>query len=433
MVDRACLDWYCRTIAGVYGLVPGDRVLQFSSIGFDVLIDEVFPTLIAGATVVPRRPGMTDSVSRFLERCDRLDLTVLNIPTAYWHELAALLRGGRRHLPPGIRLVVIGGERALPARLADWYDAPTAGVRLLHAYGPTETTVAATIEELAPTRPAGLPGGEVPIGRPLPGVVAHILDDDLRPVPPGEPGELVVGGVGVSLGYLNAPELTARKFIDGGEAVPGAGRVYRTGDIVRQRPDLSLEYVGRRDQQVQIRGMRVEIGEIESVLSTHPAVHSAVVELRGSDAASYRLAAHVRLAGGTWAVGVHELYGYLSERLPAHMVPTAYALLDDLPMLPNGKIDRQRLARRTRFEPVRGRPLTTPETSAEQAIAELWEQLLGVAPVGADDGFIELGGNSLLGTRLILAMEERFGVDVGWDELLAGASVRELAARVDGP
>jgi amino acid adenylation domain-containing protein len=259
-----------------YQLDPGDRVLQFATLSFDVAAEELFPTWLSGATLV-LRPGRTViGLADFVRLVEHERLSVLNIPTAYWHELVGEMSRSGLRLPPCVRLVIIGGEKALPEPLASWRKLVGNRVRLINAYGPTEATITTTMYEAGEDRRSG-DFGSVPIGRPIANTQVYILDRHFQPTPVGVPGELHLGGVCLARGYLKHPELTADKFIpDPFGDLPGA-RLYRTGDVARYLPSGDIELIGRRDHQVKIRGFRIELGEIEAVLAAHPSVREAVV------------------------------------------------------------------------------------------------------------------------------------------------------------
>ena len=332
---------YTLAAAELFGLGAEDRVLQFASLSFDTAAEEIFPALLRGAPLVLRTEDMLDSLPGFLQACERWHVTVLDLPTAYWHELASALAAGTLALPPSLRLVIIGGERALPERVRDWWREAPKHVRLLNTYGPTEATVVATSSELSALAEPKVEG-EVPIGTPIPNVRVYLLDPRSRLVPPGIPGELHIGGAGLARGYLDQPGPTAQQFIpDPFSPEPGA-RLYRTGDRARWRPDDQLEFLGRVDEQVKVRGFRIEPGEIEAVLRDHPAVRDAVVVATEDDLGQQRLAAYL-VAAVTPAPVLGDLRGYLQTRLPDYMIPSTLSLLDALPLTPNGKVDRRAL------------------------------------------------------------------------------------------
>jgi len=398
-------------------LRPGDRLLQVASVSFDISVEEIFPTWGAGAAVVFRPAELPDGAgfSRLLEE---REITVIDPPTALWHEWMRALEEGAP-FPPSLRLCVIGGERAREDAVAAWARV-SGGARLWNSYGPTEITVTATTHRVEADAD---PRASVPIGRPVAGARAYVLDTRMRPLPAGIPGELFVGGAGVARGYLGRPGLTAERFLpDAVSGVPGA-RVYRTGDRVRRRVGGELEFLGRVDEQVKVRGFRVEPGEIESVLRAFPGVRDAVVVARG-DGAAKRLAAYVTPAG----VDTGALREHAAARLPEYMVPSAFAVLDALPMTPGGKVDRRALP-----EPEfgAGAGWVAPRTLTEEMVAGIWAELLGVERVGAEDGFFDLGGHSLLATRLVTRVREAFGVEVPMRVVFRNATLARFAARVD--
>lgn len=416
--------------ARMYGLGPGDRVLQFCSISFDVSIEELFPTWQSGATVVLRpddAPVLGQGWSDWLER---QDITVLNLPTAYWHEWVRDLHRRGARLPGCVRLVVVGGERALGGVYRSWLEVGGDRVRWVNAYGPAETSVLATAYE----PPAGghIPGDrDPPIGRPLANTLVRILDRDGRPVAAGDDGELYIGGAGLALGYLNQPELTARRFVPDPFADRDGARLYRTGDLVRLLEDGNLEFVGRRDQQVKIRGFRIECAEVTSALTRHPRVSEAVVGAYEPRPGDRRLVAHV-VPGGAPAPSPAALRAFLAERLPVFMLPSAFVLLDALPTTPNGKVDRDRLPPPGDPRDDLGTAYRAPRTAAEAAVADVWSQVLGLDQIGVDDDFFDLGGHSLLATQIVADLRQRIAVDLGVGALLDSPTVAGLAATVEG-
>ncbi|MGH8772797.1 MAG: non-ribosomal peptide synthetase, partial [Burkholderiales bacterium] len=287
MVEHRSLVNYSEYAAVEYRLRPDDRVLQFASLNFDASAEEIYPCLIRGAALILRNDDMLASAAQFLENCREWRLTVLSLPTAWWHEIAASVIPEKLAIPSSLRLAIIGGEAAAADWLASWLEWTGSRVALINTYGPTEATVVATrwkapqaINDLA----------TVPIGRPIANTQVCILDPYLNPVPIGVPGELCIGGAGLARGYLNRPELTAEKFI----ANPlGAGRLYKTGDLARYRTDGNLEFLGRIDTQVKIRGFRIELGEIETALNQHPGVKACAVLARDDTPGDRRLVAYV--------------------------------------------------------------------------------------------------------------------------------------------
>ncbi len=429
VVTHRALANYATAAVGLYGVTPDDRVLQFASLSFDASAEEIYPALLGGAALVLRTEQMLADAATFFARCAEWGVTVLDLPTAYWHELVAELERGAVRLPDAVRLVIIGGERALPERVAAWRRHVGAAVRLVNTYGPTEATVVATLAELQGREEAAVlpdqPLPAVPIGRPVPNGRAYVLDGEMRPLPLGARGELYVGGLGVARGYLGRPELTAERFVpDPFAGEPGA-RLYRTGDVVRWRRAGELEFVGRADDQVKVRGFRVELGEIEDVLLRHPAVRDAVVAAREDEPGRTRLVGYVVAAGEVpTAAG---LRAHLKAELPEHMVPAAFVVLDALPRTGSGKVDRRALP----APEAPGAPAESyvaPRTEAERCLAEIWAAVLKLERVGVRDNFFELGGHSLLATQVVSRVRQAFGAELPLRAIFERPTVGELAA-----
>ncbi len=324
----------------LYDLGPSDRTLQFSSISFDIAIEEIFPTWIAGGTVVLRTEQMPLSGEDFLRWIGQSGVTVLDLPTAYWHELVRALTEAGAALPKTLRLLIVGGEKASASAYGAWLKCGGSRVRWINTYGPTEASIIVSSYEPDASQP--IPDN-LPIGRPIANIRLYILDEKLQPVPAGTPGELHVGGPGVARGYLRRPELTAQKFIADPfclEPVEPGARLYKTGDLARYLPDGNIEFLGRTDFQVKIRGFRVELGEIEAVLEKHEGVAEGVVVAREVDGEK-RLTAYV--VASRPRPQENELRKLLRERLPEYMVPADFVFLESFPLTPNGKVDRRAL------------------------------------------------------------------------------------------
>jgi amino acid adenylation domain-containing protein len=428
-IPHSALANYISYAGDFFGLTPADRVLQFASISFDVAAEEIFSSLTRGATLVLRNDFMLSSVADFLETCAKWRTTVLDLPTAYWHELTATLFAEHLTMPDCIRLVVIGGERAIPERLAQWQTRIGSRVRLCNGYGPTEATIAATMCEL--TDSAGEDSlAEVSIGWPVSNVQVYVVDENLAPVPAGMAGELIIGGQGLARGYLNRPELTAEKFIPNPFGKNPDSRLYRTGDLARFRSDGKLEFLGRIDQQVKIDGYRIETGEIETVLRQHPAVWEAVVIAREDVPGDKRLVAYVVFVRQA-TVEAGKLRSFLRTMLPHYMVPSAVVFLDALPLTPNGKVDRRSLPLPDRSADKHG-AFATPRDKLELRLVKIWQEVLDLSSVGAQDNFFDLGGDSLLAMRLLARIEKQFSCAISLATIFAAPTVEELAALLRG-
>ncbi|HEV2810692.1 MAG TPA: amino acid adenylation domain-containing protein [Acidimicrobiales bacterium] len=426
LAHRALVNHH-RAAMTRYRLGPGDRVLQFCSISFDVSVEEIFPTWSSGATVVLRPDDAPILGRSWTEWLRRQRLSVVNLPTAYWHEWVRDLHGRGDRLPPDLRLVVVGGDKALGSVYRTWLEVGGAGVRWINAYGPTEASVMATVYEAAPGQAIS---GDPPIGRALPGVSVHLLDDRGRPVPAGETGEIHIGGIGLARGYLRRPELTAAAFIPDPFSAEAGARLYGTGDLARLTPKGDFEFVGRIDDQVKVRGFRIECGEVEAALAAHPAVGEAVVLAKEDDGGDKRLVAYT-VASGTDATSPAELRRFLADRLPGYMVPANFVALEAFPLTPNGKLDRDALPPPSRSRPDLGASWEAPRGATEETVAAIWSQVLGVGGLGADDDFFELGGHSLLATQAVARLREAFAIELPLRAIFEAPTVSGLAAVVD--
>ncbi|MFJ3493811.1 amino acid adenylation domain-containing protein [Streptomyces sp. NPDC086091] len=384
-VGHAALAHFVAAATPRYALRREDRVLQFAPAHFDASVEEIFLTLCAGATLVIRPDDMTESVPGFLDACARLRISVLDLPTAYWHEVAYALSTGAAALPAAVRTVVIGGEAALPERVGRWRKAVGTSVALLNTYGPTEATVVATVADLhAP----GLAPGDVPIGVPLPGTRAAVVD-----------GELYLLGPALADGYR--PEVPDSARFAPLTALPGAPRAYRTGDLVRVGDDGLLRFLGRADAEFKISGHRVQPAEVESALLALAGIREAAVTGQILADGTRRLAAHLVAEPG--APSAAQVRHALRAALPAAMVPSAIDFVDRLPRTGSGKIDRAALA---------GPPETRGAADGgplEAAITGVWGRALGNDGVTADDDVFDLGAQSLQAIQVA----NRLGVALG--------------------
>jgi aspartate racemase len=404
----------------VYGIQRSDRVLQFSSISFDIAVEEIFPTWFAGATVVLRSEQMSIGGADFLRWINRNKITVLDLPTAYWHELVHELVQSGQELPERLRLVIVGGEKASASVYASWLQAGGDRVRWINTYGPTEASVIVSAYEPDPAQPFP---DNLPIGRPIANVRLYVLDSELQPAAVGEPGELHIGGPGVARGYLNHPELTAAKFIADPFSHEADARLYKTGDMVRYLADGNIEFQGRIDFQVKIRGFRVELGEIEAVLEKHAGVAQAVVTAREANGEK-RLAGYVVAVPN--AVTAIELRRYLRDSIPEYMVPADLVFLKSLPLTPNGKVDRRALPEPETLDAGGAVGLVVARDEFESRMASLWEQVLGKRPIGVRENFFELGGHSLLAVRLTSRIEKQFGKKLTITALIQAPTVESM-------
>ncbi|HET7177530.1 MAG TPA: amino acid adenylation domain-containing protein, partial [Solirubrobacterales bacterium] len=417
---------YLRFLLSAYGLAAGDRALQLASLSFDASVRDLLGPLAAGATVVLVEPERAKDAAALVAAIERQRITCL--PSVVPSLLRSLLdaaeeRGGGSH--GALRLILASGERLHYADAARVRRAFGPAVEIVNQYGPTECTMTSSFHRLAAT---GRGAAEAPVGRPIRERRFHVLDGG-APVPRGAVGDLYVGGRGLSRGYLGRPDLTAACFIpDPFGTVPG-GRLYATGDRVRQLADGSLEFLGRADQQIKLRGFRIEPAEVERELCRHPQVKQAAVLLREDQPGEARLVAYVAAEGD--GAPARELREMLARRLPDYMVPALFVPLSALPLTPNGKLDRRALPPPERASPsaVDGEPVA-PRTPVEEILAGIWSDLLRRERLGVDDNFFELGGHSLLATRVASRVRGTLGVDLPLAELFARPTVARLAQAV---
>jgi amino acid adenylation domain-containing protein len=398
---------------------PVRGFLLLSSVSFDSSVAGIFWTLCSGGSLhLPPNDAWHDPV-RLVEIAARGRVShVLCVPSLY----AALLDEAERRPGWDPAVAIVAGEEC-PRGLVERHFGLLPGTALYNEYGPTEGTVWCTVHACRADDASRL----VPIGRPVPGTRVYVLDAAGGPAPAGVVGEVHVGGGGVARGYLGRPELTAEKFVpDPFSPQPGA-RLYRTGDRARWRPDGELEFLGRFDAQVKVRGFRIEPGEIEAALRGHPAVREAAVLAREDAPGQRRLVAYGVVEEGA-EVRVPELRTYLAARLPEHMVPAAFVVMETLPLTPNGKVDRRALP-----APEAGgeAEYVPPRTVVEELLCGIWSEVLGVERVGVEDDFFALGGHSMLATRVAFRVQQTFGVEVPLRDLFETPTVAALALSVE--
>jgi amino acid adenylation domain-containing protein len=416
MITHRAACNHMRWMGDAYPLSAADRVLQRTPISFDASVWEFFAPLLSGARLVLVPNGGHGDPALLVEAIRRHEVTVLQLVPSL---LRLLLDEPGVSECTSLTRVFSGGEPLMPA-LRDWF-AKTLPATLVNLYGPTE----ATIDALAWTCGRDEEGLSVPIGRPVANCRAHVLDHRLEPVPPGFPGELYLGGDVLARGYLRRPGLTSQRFVPDPFGAPG-GRLYRTGDRVRQAADGRLLYLGRVDRQLKLRGVRIEPGEVEELLRRHDAVRDAAVVVREDVPGDLRLAAYV-LVENQSATG-EELRAHLASRLPEALVPSYVTVVERFELTPNGKLDYQGLPD-PRTSASRSSNLVAPSTALESLLAALWGDVLHVDDVGVEDGFFnELGGHSLLATQLLSRVRDVLDVDIPLQRIFEAPTVASFAA-----
>lgn len=416
LVTQPSLLNLVRWHQAAFGVTAQDRATLTASPGFDASVWELWPYLMAGASVHVAPEQVRRDPVAWRDWLVEHRITIAYVPTA----VAENLMGLTWPEDAALRYLLTGGDTLLVS------PPPGLGFTVVNNYGVTEATVVTTS---GPVTPVTSPTSAPPIGFPIAGAEVYVVDEKLTPVADGEPGELLIGGVCVAVGYLNLPELTAERFLpDHLGCEPGA-RLYRTGDRVRRCPDGGLEFLGRLDDQVKVRGYRVETGDVAAALLRHADIRSCVVAGTGEHSGERRLVAYV-VAAGDRQPDIDELRAHLELIVPNYMIPTLFVWLAELPTGPNGKIDRAALPVPSLIE--RETPADDEErTDLEGVVGVIVAELLGLANIGVNEDFFLLGGHSLLAAQLIAALSDQVGVEVSLRAVFEGPSVRELAAEVE--
>lgn len=395
------------------GIQPDDVLVAVTTLSFDIAGVELYLPLISGARVVILSSDITVDGTALAEALDHYQATILQATPATWRLLVETGWQGRS------RFKMLCGGEPLPFSLAQ--QLLKIGSELWNLYGPTETTIWSTVERIQPEETP------ISIGRPIANTQIYILDQNQQPVPRGVSGIMYIGGDGLARGYLGRPDLTAEKFLP--NPFHKSGRIYNTGDLARYLPDGRIEHLGRGDHQVKIRGFRIELGEIEATLNQHPAVQQSVVTVREDVSGDKRLAAYLIAQAGA-APSARDLRGFLKNRLPAYMLPASFTVLDAFPTTPNGKINRAALPAPERSSAETQKAFQPPSTPTEQAMADIWKNLLKIEQINLFDNFFDLGGHSLLAMRTVAAIQDAFGQRID-PAYLRFESLGQLASRVD--
>jgi amino acid adenylation domain-containing protein len=408
---------------------------------FDASLKQLFPPLLRGGQVWMISDAAASQLTQLLQWISCHDTFSLNCVPSLWNTVIdAIDSDSTLVLPEALSSLLLGGE-ALSRQLLERTFAFFPGLDVWNLYGPTEATANATVARV-------FPDGPITIGRPIGNTQVYILDRHLNPVPIGVAGEIYIGGDGLARGYLNRPELTEEKFIGNPFSDEATARLYKTGDLAHYLPDGNIEFLGRIDNQVKIHGFRIELGEIEVVLGQHPAVRGTVVVVRedgdnpkfeiqnaGSVGPSTPLRTGKRLVAYVvvqqeQASTINELQGFLKEKLPSYMIPSAFVCLETLPLTPNGKVDRRALPAPDQSRPELESPFVAPRTPIEEILTGIWSEVLGLDQVGVHDNFFELGGHSLLATQAISRVRTAFHIELSLRSLFESPSVAGLAVQI---
>ncbi len=430
-IQHSALATYCFADIDVFRLSESDRTLQFSTLCFDIAIEEIFPPLLSGSCVVVRPRGRANHRNELSSLIRRFEITAVHIAAAYWHQWVDLMVASKERVPETLRLIIPTGEKVSVQHYRRWQTLCDHDVLFCNAYGPTEATVTSTVYIPDETFDAA----NMPIGKPLKRYTAHILDHELKPVAEGETGHLYIGGPGLALGYLNRPELTDEVFLNvtiNGEDL----RLYRTGDLARWLPDGNIDFGGRVDHQIKLGSYRIEPAEIEAAIDQAPGVLSSLVSYDEVDGKKY-LVAYV--AHGKQSIDANLIAKSLRNLLPAYMIPARYVFIDSFPKTINGKIDRRALPSPNEGIVPRDESFVAPRDDLERRLVELWQDVLNVPEIGIHDDFFLLGGSSLLVTQVVARLTTDMDIDLPVRDFFANPTIatsarhlRRLLGQVDG-
>lgn len=438
MIPHSALANHALEMAKVLELKPGSRIAQLISLSFDAAGEEIYPTLSAGGTVVFPPAEFEMSGKNIITFLDKHHMNILHLPAPLWMAVVDEMDKEGLQMPSGLETLLVGGESPAIDKIKTWSRLSSQPMRFINAYGPSEATITATCFKTTTGSNASLEFSQAPIGKPLKNVQVFILDQDLNPLPIGVPGDIYIGGAGLSRGYLNRPELTADRFIanplrdilvDSMETSGLSPLLYRTGDVGRFLPGGQILFGGRSDNQVKLRGFRIELEEIEAVLRQVAEIEGCVVILREDQPGDKRLAAYLELPDSS---SFSQTRSRLKQRLPEYMIPSWFIAMPILPRLPNGKIDRRGLMRLPApgEAALIGADYTAPRDAVEEIIAGLWIEVLGVDRPGVFDNFFELGGHSLKATQLLSRLRQTFQIDLPLRNLFESPTISGMAEAV---
>lgn len=404
-------------------IMPGDRCSLWTSASFDVSVYEIFSALLASGTLYIVSDDIRYSSETFIPWLAEKRISSAYIPPLMVADLAKWIESHPGAL--SLRRLLVGVE-PINEKLLSSIMRGVPGVAIINGYGPTETTICSTLYDVNPDCARDR---NAPIGKPVQNSRIYILDSNLRPVPVGVPGEIYIGGEGLARGYLGKPELTAERFVNDPFCEEPGAKIYRTGDRARFLGDGNIEFIGRMDFQVKVRGFRVEPGEIERTLELYPEISEAVVVARPDRTGTKRLIAYY-IAAGLEKISQSDLRNFLREKLPDYMIPSAFVELDSFPLTPNGKLDREALPEPERLISSEEREYVAPRNEVEAQLVKIWEKVMNVKPIGVTDNFFDLGGHSLMAVRLFAEISRAFGNTIQLVDMYQSPTIAELAIRV---
>lgn len=423
-VPHAAVVNHLLSIREAFGYSKEDRVLQFASLSFDVSIEQMLAPLVSGATLVLKSNAPWDR-SEFLSAMERFGITVANVPPAFWTQL--VLDEKMPFIASPLRLMIVGGDVMSSESLRRWNQAVKGAVELLNAYGPTETVITATLFHV-PSDSNQVEAQRVPIGRPLPNRRAYVANH-MEIAPADFWGELLLGGDCLARGYINRPDLTAERFVPDPFNGQAGARLYRSGDIARYRADGQIEFLGRSDHQVKIRGFRIELEEIELAILEHPEVRQTAVTARNSTHGEKRLVGYVTAVEGS-QLSSTDLRDFIKQKLPEYMVPSQIVFADALPLTPSGKVDRNMLSGLEEKQEISAESSSVPRNPVEQALMQIWTEVLSTSQIGIDDDFFDSGGDSLLATQVMTRTQKAFGFEAPLRLIFEFPTIAGLAAAI---
>ncbi|MCC5611189.1 amino acid adenylation domain-containing protein [Nostoc sp. CHAB 5834] len=411
-------------ISDTWELTQSDRLLLMFSISCDTFIESLFPCWIAGATAILQSQKLQNSTAQFFPFISQQQITVVNLPTSFWYELVNELSVYPQTLPVSLRLVMVGGEKVSHNTYLTWVEKVGKQVRWLNAYGSLETTLTATVYDPETATETSNTRSEIPIGRAIANTKIYILDQRSQPLPIGVTGEIYISGIGVAQGYFNRPDLTSEKFVSNPFSNESGSYLYKSGDLGRYLSDGNIEFLGRLDNQAKIRGFRIDLAEIETILGQYPGVQKTVVIAKKDVPGDKCLVAYLVPKQGE-TIGSEQLLSFLQQKLLEHLLPT-FVIVDSLPLDANGQVGRKGLLALNPTDTKREKIFATAENPLQLQLTKIWENVLGVHPIGITDNFFDLGGHSLLAVRLFSQINKVFGKNLPTAILFQAPTIEQL-------